>query len=55
MTDLLDLAVTAHRGINRFDQFKTVSAHFVLGGRMWALKGQEGKALTQVMKSQKEQ
>jgi len=38
----LDLAVAAHGGLDRFNQFKTVSAHLVLGGRMWALKGQEG-------------
>jgi hypothetical protein len=42
MTDLLALAVAAHGGLDRFNQFKTVSAHLVLGGRMWALKGQEG-------------
>ena len=42
MTDLLDLAVAAHGGLDRFNQFKTVSAHLVLGGRMWGLKGQDG-------------
>ncbi len=39
MTDLLDRAVAAHGGLDRFNQFKTVSAHLVLGGRLWALKG----------------
>src|SRR5262249_31647928 len=39
MTDLLDRAVAAHGGLDRFNQFKTVSAHVALGGRMWALKG----------------
>jgi hypothetical protein len=42
MTDLLDLAVAAHGGLNRFNQFKTVSAHLVIGGRIWPLKGQDG-------------
>jgi hypothetical protein len=42
VTDLLDLAVESHGGLDRFKQFKTVSAHLVLGGRMWVLKGQEG-------------
>src|SRR5215471_13481264 len=41
ITDLLDLAVAAHGGLDRFNQFKTVSAHGVLGGRLWALKGQD--------------
>src|SRR5215472_16706448 len=41
MTDLLALAVAAHGGLDRFNQFKTVSAHLVLGGLTWALKGQE--------------
>jgi hypothetical protein len=41
MTDLLELAVAAHGGLDRYNQFKTVSTHLVLGGRMWALKGQE--------------
>ena len=39
MNDLLALAVAAHGGLDRFNQFKTVSAHFVLGGRLWVLKG----------------
>jgi hypothetical protein len=41
MTDLLARAVAAHGGLDRFNQFNAVSAHLVLGGRMWALKGQE--------------
>ena len=41
MTNLLELAVAAHGGLDRFNQFKTVSAHLVLGGRMWSLKGWE--------------
>jgi hypothetical protein len=41
MNDLLHRAIAAHGGLDRFNHFKTVSAHLVLGGRMWALKGQE--------------
>ena len=42
MRDLLDFSVAAHGGLDRFNQFKTVSAHLGLGGQMWVLKGQEG-------------
>jgi len=42
MTDLLDRAVEAHGGLGRFNQFKTVSAHVVLGGQLFVLKGQDG-------------
>lgn len=41
MIDLLDLTVAAHGRLDRYNQFKTVSAHLGLGGRMWVLKGQE--------------
>src|SRR5215470_6796520 len=41
MSDLLQRAIAAHGGLDRFNQFQTVSAHLVLGGRMWVLKGQE--------------
>ena len=41
MTNLLARAVAAHGGLDRFNQFQTVSAHLVLGGRMWSLKGWE--------------
>ena len=42
MTHLLDLTVAAHGGLDRFNQLKTLSVHQHLGGRLWALKGQEG-------------
>ena len=37
-THLLGIAVAAHGGLDRFNQFKTVSAHLALGGLMWTLK-----------------
>ena len=42
MTDLLDRAVAAHGGLDRFNQFKTISGYTVLGGALWLLKGQAG-------------
>ncbi len=42
MTNLLDLTVAAHGGLDRFNQLKTLSVHQRLGGPLWALKGQEG-------------
>ena len=42
MIDLLDRAVAAHGGLERFNQFKTVSAHLAIGGALWSLKGQAG-------------
>ena len=42
MIDLLDRAVAAQGGLDRFNQFKTVSAHLVTGGALLLLKGQAG-------------
>ena len=42
MTHLLELTVAAHGGLDRCNQLKTLSVHQRLGGRRWALKGQEG-------------
>ncbi|MDK4717310.1 hypothetical protein [Rhizobium sp. CNPSo 4039] len=39
MTDLLDLAVAAHGGFERFSQFSFVEAKLHQGGVLWALKG----------------
>jgi hypothetical protein len=41
VTDLLDRAIAAHGGLDRFNRFQTVSAHLVNGGRLWALKGRD--------------
>jgi hypothetical protein len=42
MTDLLDFVIEAHGGLDRFNQFKTISAYMLIGGRLWQLKGQDG-------------
>jgi hypothetical protein len=48
MIDLLDHAVAAHGGLDRFNQFKTVSASLVNSGALWSLKGQAGVPSTHV-------
>jgi hypothetical protein len=40
--DLLHRAVAAHGGLERFNQFKTVSASLVNAGALWSMKGQAG-------------
>jgi len=42
MNDLLHRAVAAHGGLDRFNQFQTVSASLVNGGALWSMKGQAG-------------
>jgi hypothetical protein len=42
MSDLLETALEAHGGLPRCTELKTVSAHLVQGGALWALKGQPG-------------
>lgn len=42
MSDLLDLAVKAHGGIERWNQLNKVSADIAVGGAMWHLKGWPG-------------
>ena len=42
MTDLLNLTVAAYGGLDRFNQFQTISVHDHLGGALFTLKGQEG-------------
>jgi len=42
MNDLLHRAVAAHGGLDRFNQFKTVSASLVNGGTLWSVKRQAG-------------
>lgn len=48
MSDLLDRAVAAHGGLDRFNQFKTVSTYMVSGGALWSLKGRAGVPSTHV-------
>jgi len=40
MTELLDLAIAAHGGWDRWQQVSRVAARASLGGGVWALKGQ---------------
>jgi hypothetical protein len=42
MHDLLNLAIQAQGGLERWRQFHTCSAHLVVGGVFWGLKGQAG-------------
>jgi hypothetical protein len=39
VSDLLDLAVAAHGGIERWNAYTTASATIVSGGQLWAIKG----------------
>jgi hypothetical protein len=39
MSGLATLAMNAHGGLDRWRQFKTVSAHLLQGGVLWKLKG----------------
>ena len=39
MTDLLELAIDAHGGWERWQRLKTLSAHVHVGGAVWPLKG----------------
>jgi hypothetical protein len=42
MSDLLDTAIEAHGGEERWNQLESVSARLNQGGVLWALKGQPG-------------
>jgi hypothetical protein len=42
MSDLLETAIQAHGGLERWNQLDGVSARLVQGGALWALKGQAG-------------
>lgn len=42
MNDLLNLAINAQGGIDRWRNFYTVSAHLVVGGSLWKQKGHDG-------------
>ena len=42
MNDLAMLALKAHGGLERWKQFRTVTAHLVQGGALWGLKGKDG-------------
>ncbi|SFU26591.1 hypothetical protein [Paraburkholderia aspalathi] len=42
MSDLLDLAVKAHGGLERWNAFQGVAVDVSVGGALWAFKGQPG-------------
>jgi hypothetical protein len=42
MGDLLETAIEAHGGLERWNQLDSVSARLIQGGALWALKGQPG-------------
>jgi hypothetical protein len=42
MNDLLDAAIEAHGGRERWTQLDSVSARLIQGGALWALEGQAG-------------
>ncbi len=42
MSTLVDLAISAHGGMDRRKRLSTVSAHLRVGGALWALTGKEG-------------
>jgi hypothetical protein len=39
MADLLDTAIQAHGGLERWNQLDSVSARLIQGGALWSLKG----------------
>jgi hypothetical protein len=42
MNELLELAVAAHGGLDRWHSYRTVSLELSVGGALWHLKGQAG-------------
>ncbi len=42
MSDLTSTAIEAHGGLERFNHFESVTAHFRTGGALWGLKEQAG-------------
>lgn len=40
MTDLVDVTIDAHGGLDRFNKFSFLTARLVQGGVLWGLKGQ---------------
>ena len=42
MNDLAEQAIDAHGGLDRWGQYRTLSADLVNGGALWPLKGQSG-------------
>ena len=43
MLDTLRYVIEAHGGLENWNKHKALSAHLVVGGMLWGLKGQFGK------------
>jgi len=41
MSDLLETAIAAHGGLDRWNELDALSARLVQGGALWGIKGQE--------------
>src|SRR6266545_6348749 len=46
MNELLELAIAAHGGMDRFRQLRTLRVAFSAGGLLFAAKGNEGPCMT---------
>jgi hypothetical protein len=42
MNKLAELAISAHGGMKRWREFNRMSAHQLVGGVLWPMKGQDG-------------
>jgi hypothetical protein len=42
MNKLAELAISAHGGLKRWHEFNRMSAHQLVGGVLWPMKGQDG-------------
>lgn len=42
MNELVKLAIEAHGGLERWNQYSSISAHLIQGGALWGLKGKAG-------------
>ena len=42
MNELLELAVAAHGGLDRWHSYRSISLELSVGGVLWELKGQDG-------------
>ena len=42
MSDLLEQAIAAHGGLDRWNAFRNVSLDLSIGGALWDFKGQTG-------------
>jgi hypothetical protein len=52
MSDLLEMAVEAHGGIERWNEFNTLRAELSIGGAIWDIKQQPGLLLEKTFEIQ---